>query len=180
MKSIMKTSLLCTVLAIFAGATPTPAREVAGLIRDKSSGAPLAAATVWIVESGSMTITDSQGHYYFPNVPEGSYTVLIGKASYVPSAMGAVSIRATCCQGTVGDANGQGGNEPTIGDVSTLIDAKFITSTCTGIIVCLTEADMNQSGGTHPTCDDITIGDISMLIDYLFITGPSAGLKPCL
>jgi len=85
-----------------------------------------------------------------------------------------------CCVGRVGDVNGAGGDEPTIGDVSTLIDAKFITGTCDGILNCLTEADINQSGGANPTCDDITIGDISTLIDYLFITGSSLGLPNCL
>jgi len=86
----------------------------------------------------------------------------------------------TCCVGRVGDANGSGEDEPTIGDVSTMIDAKFITGTCDGIIGCLPEADINQSGGSNLTCDNITIGDISMLIDYLFITGPSLGLPECL
>ncbi len=81
----------------------------------------------------------------------------------------------TCCQSRVGDANGLGGDEPTIGDISVMIDAKFITGTCDGIVTCLSEADMNQSGGSDPVCDDITIGDISILIDYLFITG-SAGV----
>jgi len=86
-----------------------------------------------------------------------------------------------CCVGRVGDANGQGGDEPTISDISTLIDAKFITGTCDGKIQCLTEADINQSGGISPTCDDITISDISSLIDYLFITGPeNATLPECL
>lgn len=85
-----------------------------------------------------------------------------------------------CCVGRVGDANGSGEDEPTIGDVSTMIDAKFITGSCDGILSCLTEADINQSGGTGPTCDDITIGDISVLIDYLFITGASLGLPECL
>lgn len=85
-----------------------------------------------------------------------------------------------CCVGRVGDANGSGDDEPTIGDVSTMIDAKFITGTCDGILNCLTEADINQSGVTNPTCDDITIGDISTLIDYLFITGSSLGLPECL
>lgn len=85
-----------------------------------------------------------------------------------------------CCFGRVGDANGSG-DEPTIGDISTLIDAKFITGTCDGILPCLKEADINLSGGTSPTCDDITIGDISMLIDYLFITGSEGmTLPPCL
>jgi hypothetical protein len=87
----------------------------------------------------------------------------------------------TCCLGRVGDANGAGGDEPTISDISVMIDAKFISGTCEGKIVCLAEADTNQSGGSSPTCDDITISDISTLIDYLFITGPqTATLLECL
>jgi hypothetical protein len=91
---------------------------------------------------------------------------------------------AGCCAGRVGDANGQGGDEPTISDISVMIDAKFITGICGGDppkIACLAEADANQSGGADPTCDDITISDISTLIDYLFITGPqNATLPDCL
>jgi hypothetical protein len=83
-----------------------------------------------------------------------------------------------CCVGKVGDANGIGGDEPTIGDVSVLIDAKFITGICDGIVICLTEGDINQTGGPNATCDDITIGDISILIDHLFISG--ATLPDCL
>lgn len=85
-----------------------------------------------------------------------------------------------CCEGRVGDANGEGGDEPTIGDVSVMIDAKFITGRCGGILGCYAEADINQSGGSYPTCDDVTIGDISVLIDYLFITGSSLGLAECM
>jgi len=73
--------------------------------------------------------------------------------------------------GRVGDANNSGEDEPTIGDVSALIDALFISGTFEGTIDCLAEADINQSGGADPTPDDITIGDISILIDYLFISG---------
>jgi hypothetical protein len=78
----------------------------------------------------------------------------------------------TCCVLRVGDANGSGDDAPTIGDVSIMIDAKFIAQSCDGKISCLAEADINQSASGEATCDDITIGDISMLIDYLFITGP--------
>ncbi len=85
-----------------------------------------------------------------------------------------------CCVNRVGDANGLGGDEPTIGDISVMIDAKFITGTCAGILGCYTEADVNQSGGVGANCDDITIGDISILIDYLFITGPTLTLPECL
>ena len=87
----------------------------------------------------------------------------------------------TCCVGRVGDANNSGDEMPTIGDISVMIDAKFITGDCGAsrtppvqMIVCFAEADVNTSSGTinAQTCNDITIGDISMLIDYLFITGP--------
>ena len=84
-----------------------------------------------------------------------------------------------CCEGRVGDANGIGGDEPTIGDIETMIDALY-TSGSPDPIACLDEADVNQSGGTAPTFEDITISDISILIDYLFITGPSLGLPDCL
>jgi plastocyanin len=87
---------------------------------------------------------------------------------------------ASCCQIRVGDANSSGDDEPTIGDISVMIDAKFITGTCAGILNCLDEADINQSGAGAATCADVTIGDISYLIDYLFITGPSLGLANCL
>jgi hypothetical protein len=85
----------------------------------------------------------------------------------------------TCCVGRTGDVNGEGGDEPTIGDISTLIDALFISGSADPLS-CLTEADINQSGGPDPVFDDITIGDISILIDYLFITGASLGLPACL
>ena len=86
-----------------------------------------------------------------------------------------------CCRMRVGDANGSGEDMPTIGDISTIIDAKFIAGSCVGLITCFEEADINQSGGISPTCDDITIGDLSMLIDYLFIAGPeSMDLPECL
>ena len=89
-----------------------------------------------------------------------------------------------CCVDKVGNANLSGNGspaseEPTIADVSVLIDAKFLTGTCDGVLPCLTEADINQTGGLNPACDDITISDISVLIDYLFLTGPSLGLAPC-
>jgi hypothetical protein len=86
---------------------------------------------------------------------------------------------ACCCSGRVGDANDSGDDVPTIGDVSNMIDALFVSSNMS-LINCLAEADVNQSGGADPLEEDITIGDISYLIDYLFITGESLGLPDCL
>ncbi len=84
---------------------------------------------------------------------------------------------ACCCVGRVGDANGSTEDEPTISDVSVLIDHLFISGVT---LICYQESDVNQSGGNSATADDITIGDISTLVDYLFLTGPSLGLPDCL
>gem|GEM_PF-3161579 len=90
----------------------------------------------------------------------------------VPSGPGPHGIVvASCCSGRVGDANALGGDEPTVGDISTVIDALFLSGSAAPI-ACMPEADLNQSGGTSPSFDDISIGDISVLIDYLFIRGP--------
>ena len=78
---------------------------------------------------------------------------------------------ACCCTGRVGDANGSGEEQPTIGDISIIIDALFIRNDWSAI-PCPAEADVNQSGGVNARPANITIGDISMLTDYLFITGP--------
>jgi hypothetical protein len=90
----------------------------------------------------------------------------------------------SCCVGMRGDANGSGAEMPTIGDISAMIDAKFIAQTCDGIIPCPTEADVNGSGVGESTCADVTIGDISLITDFLFITGPANWdppntLRPC-
>jgi len=90
---------------------------------------------------------------------------------------------ACCCVGRVGDANSVGiyPQEVTISDIQTLVTAKFIQGKCDGIVQCLTEADVNQSGGVSPKCSDITISDIQTLVNHLFIAGPAnAPLKSCL
>jgi len=87
------------------------------------------------------------------------------------------STGCTCCDTHVGDANGDGQDVPTIGDVSALVDFLFVTRTRPR---CLAEADANQSGGPYPSENDVTISDASSLIDYLFITGPLKGtLRDC-
>jgi len=86
---------------------------------------------------------------------------------------------ACCCAGRVGDVNGSGEDEPTVGDISVLIDHLFISL---APVACAAEADIDQSGGAQPQQGeggDISVGDISRLIDYLFITGPSLGLADC-
>ena len=79
----------------------------------------------------------------------------------------------TCCVDRVGNANGLGGDEPTIGDINALISAIYTDQTPDAIDDCFKEADVNQSGGFGPVYpDDFTINDINLLIDYLYIRGP--------
>ncbi|MCX6834521.1 MAG: hypothetical protein NTW07_05200, partial [candidate division Zixibacteria bacterium] len=89
-----------------------------------------------------------------------------------------------CCVGRVGNANGLGTfpNEVTISDIQLLVMAKFISNLpCEQNLHCLTEADVNQSGGAYPTCDNISISDIQTLVNHLFVAGPTnAPLKDCL
>jgi len=47
-------------------------------------------------------------------------------------------------------------------------------------ISCIAEADVNQDGGTEPTCDHISLGDIMILVDFLFISPDTAVLPECL
>ena len=92
---------------------------------------------------------------------------------YVPETTeGAIFVR--CCQGLVGDANGIAGDEPTIGDISAIVDHLYITG---ADLPCLGEADANLSGGLNPQYEDITILDISVIIDHLYIN--LTPLPPC-
>jgi hypothetical protein len=93
-------------------------------------------------------------------------------------------LSSTCCVGRVGNANGLGTypQEVTISDIQLLVTAKFISSLpCEQNLPCLSEADVNQSGGANPKCSDVTISDIQTLVNHLFIAGPAnAPLKLCL
>ena len=98
------------------------------------------------------------GYGLFGGPPVATVAFTDGRMHYEPP----------CCQGHTGDANHEGGDEPTIGDISLIIDVLYITGS--GDFYCITEADANRSGGPHPTMEDITIGDINILIDHLYIT----------
>jgi hypothetical protein len=130
----------------------------------------------YLFELGSFLVLDRDSGtvMYYPNYSESN-----GLGDCGVNLFDGLADACSCCNGTVGDPNGVGGDEPSIGDISTMIDALFISGNATPI-ACLAEADINQSGGGDPPYADITIGDISILIDYLFITGPTLGLPDCL
>jgi subtilisin family serine protease len=107
--------------------------------------------------TNAVTITDYTGH---------ALGFVADAGQYLPVTFDG-SITGSCCMGVVGDVNGDGGYEPTIADVSTLISFLFINGVG---LDCYQEADANQTGGPDATAADITIGDISVLIDHLFIS----------
>jgi len=86
---------------------------------------------------------------------------------YAPPSKLAQVRMTSCCIGRVGDVNGVGGDEPTLGDVNAMINHLYIYL---DPLPCLSEADANQSGGLDPTEDDITISDIMVIVDHMFIT----------
>jgi len=163
-------------------------------------------ATVELVGIGESTLPPGDGpvaSLYFTYTGSGesgsnpvavtSYTthvfqVLSPFGQYAPTpTINAGSLTYTCCVERVGDANGEGGDDPTIGDVSLMIDALFITASEAVLLTepaCIEEADINlssQNAPSHwpPVWDDITIGDISALIDALFITADLSILPNC-
>jgi hypothetical protein len=113
----------------------------------------------------------SQSHYVDSNVDSGacySYVVVAesGSGTYSPASEIAQIDLSLCCVGQVGNVNASSGDEPTIGDILMLVDHLYISYTDP---VCMTEADVNQSGGLKPTRKDLTLVDISILINHLFI-----------
>ena len=105
-------------------------------------------------------------------VPGGSWEWAQADGLIEPDWSGAVCWVVSCCAGHVGDVNGVGGDDPTIADISTLIDFLFISGDTPD---CLDEADVNLSGTlVNPPLDwsDVTVSDASVLIDHLFIDKP--------
>ena len=133
------------------------AREVAGTAKDKYTSLPLSGVKVWILETGDSTLTSASGFYYFPNIPEGTYTFMVGRTNYQPQIMTSVSVRPFLC----GDANGNG--------IRNILDVTFtIAYLYKGgpSPNPLQAADVNHSGS-------INILDVTYMISYLYKGGPA-------
>ncbi len=105
-------------------------------------------------------------------VPGGAWEWANADGLIEPGWSGPVCLLVNCCAGKVGDVNGIGGDIPTIGDITTLVEFLFQNGDTPD---CLEESDVNQSGTfLTPPLDwsDVTISDVSVLVDYLFIDNP--------
>jgi hypothetical protein len=129
-------------------------------------GVPLAGE-----DAPSMVLTADQmsAHHQTLQLDVTFNTPLVRQTTVSHSYTWPVSTGVTlCCTGIVGDANFDGGYEPTISDISTIVDHLFLSG---NPLACYEEADANQSGGFTPESSDITISDVSVLVDHLFISG---------
>lgn len=56
--------------------------SVNGTVADSSSGKKLSGATIYLMENNQITSTDLLGHFYFPDVHPGTYTLKISALGY--------------------------------------------------------------------------------------------------
>lgn len=149
--------ILCLVLPdrLLAGA-------VTGTVTDQTSGAPLAGASVIVLETGDSTTTDASGQYLFDNIADGRYTLLVGLTDYQPLILTNVSF-GRCCQ-IVADVNHSGAG-PDIADLVFLVSYMFQQG---AVPPCMEETDINGSGVAAPD-----IADLVYLVGYMFQQGPA-------
>ncbi|MBI5267367.1 MAG: carboxypeptidase regulatory-like domain-containing protein [candidate division Zixibacteria bacterium] len=147
--------LVCIVASSYASAASGP---VAGKVTSSLTGLPLANVVVKVLETGDSTQTDGTGHYAFPNLVDGRYTMLFGRNTYQPVTKANV-LFGSCCQGTTGNVDCDATNNVDISDLSVLIDNLFINLTP---LCCPAAANTDGQLG-------VDISDLSLLIDYLFI-----------
>ena len=79
-------TLFVALLAAAPAVTVVASQEVGtlrGLAVDKDFDVPLAGVEITIVETGQKTVTTDDGHFAFPSVKEGRYTVLATKDGYL-------------------------------------------------------------------------------------------------
>lgn len=95
-------SLLGVVIATLVGvslsaelafAKPTDPRIVRGSVIEETSGAPIASASVVLStpktgETVAETVTDEKGRFEFPNVPDGTLSILATKEGYINAGSG--------------------------------------------------------------------------------------------
>jgi hypothetical protein len=86
--------LTAALLLALAGAAAAQGGTLRGVVYDKDFDVPLPGVEVLIVELSRAASTADQGNYVFPDVPEGSYTLVFAKEGYVRQVKAEVVVTA--------------------------------------------------------------------------------------
>ena len=88
--------LVAAAITALAGADTAHAAagKIAGTVTDAGTGAALAKANVFVVETESATSTDSEGRFFLLNVAPGIYTLRVTYVGYRPVLMEEVRVSA--------------------------------------------------------------------------------------
>ncbi|MGY8777339.1 MAG: carboxypeptidase-like regulatory domain-containing protein [Longimicrobiales bacterium] len=79
----MRRVVLLAIMALLVAApSMAEAQAVTGLVRDQSTGSPVAAAEVSLVGLGLAALTQGNGEYLILNVPSGTHTMTVQSLGY--------------------------------------------------------------------------------------------------
>ena len=155
--SSLQLALLLSVVYLVP-TQPAEAKPVLGVVKNSQTNLPVPDVVVKIFETGDSTLTNSSGVYYFPDVPLGTYSFMVGRGQYVPLILTNVSVSNSCCIGATGNVNKSVAETPDLSDLSLLIS--YLTVSPRPTLLCSQEANVNNVGA-------IDLSDLSFLIAYL-------------
>ncbi|MFO0963955.1 MAG: TonB-dependent receptor [Phycisphaerales bacterium] len=96
---ILRGTALVSALAAVAATAPAHAQAAAGgtvrgTVVDKEFSAPVAGAVVTILDTGARATTGDTGAFSLPNIPPGTYTVVVTKPGFLRAVRTGVSVGA--------------------------------------------------------------------------------------
>jgi TonB-linked SusC/RagA family outer membrane protein len=77
-----------------AGKAQAPAGAVTGVVTNKANGQPLSSAQVFLKGTRYGGLTNAQGRYQIPNVPAGTYTLVVGIIGFAEATHSNVVVSA--------------------------------------------------------------------------------------
>lgn len=132
-------------------------------------GAGAVVSLYFTIPGGATGVNPIQVYSY------GSYspTLVCDAGPYPPALVaGSIEVPSGCCQGNRGNTDGSIEDNPTLGDLTVMIDHLFISL---DPIDCWEEANVDES--QPEGAGSVTLGDLTVMIDNLFIS--LAPMPPC-
>ncbi len=139
--------LLTFIIYSFAAAATEPPEfsgSLQGFIRDASSGHPLEGADIAIPDLKTGTVSDSNGHFVFDNLPNGTFTIQVTYSGY-KSKVESVTIRSNTTRDFLMSPSIIENENVTVTGVASAIDVKKSPLQ----ISVLSKKDLIRSSGTN-------------------------------